>query len=88
MSYVYRIRGRVDSNNAEEVEQELLALHEKHGELSIDADDLVYISSAGLRVLLKLRKMQEELEVKNVSQDINEIFTITGFSDMFTVKKK
>ena len=32
--------------------------------------------------------MQEELEVKNVSQDINEIFTITGFSDMFTVKKK
>ena len=54
--------------------------------LVLDIKGLEYVSSAGLRVLLKVRKMQEELLSQNVSIEINEIFEITGFVDILTIK--
>ena len=46
----------------------------------IDADDLEYISSAGLRVILRVRKLSPELKIINASSAIYEIFEMTGFT--------
>ena len=88
MAYIYKLTGKFDSSNAGELEKALTVAYEEHGTLSLDADELVYISSAGLRVLLKLRKMQGGLEVFNVSNENYEIFEVTGFTDLLDVKTK
>ncbi len=83
------IEGRVDTSNALEVEGKLFNIKndnpDKH--VVLDADKLAYISSAGLRVILKLRKEEPKLAVINVSSDIYEIFQMTGFTEMLTVEK-
>ncbi|MEE3467224.1 MAG: phosphotransferase [Eubacterium sp.] len=55
----------------------------------IDASALDYISSAGLRVLMKLRKQYNKpLIINNVSSDVYEIFETTGFTNLFDVRRK
>lgn len=88
MNHVYKLIGRVDSANADKLEEDLFREFDQHGALSLDADKLEYISSAGLRVLLKLRRRQGSLDVFNVSPDVYDIFVMTGFSDMMDIKKK
>lgn len=83
---LYELVGRIDTTNAGELDQKLTELSET-GKITLDAKKLEYISSAGLRVLLKLRKKQGELVVKNVSQEVYGIFEVTGFSDILTVQK-
>ena len=53
----------------------------------LDASQLEYISSAGLRVLLKLAKAVGDVTVNNVSSDVYEIFSVTGFTEILNVKK-
>lgn len=81
---MYRIKGKIDSTNATEFEKELMAA--KPAE--IDASQLEYISSAGLRVLLKLTKTVGDVTVNNVSGEVYEIFRVTGFTEILTVNKK
>ena len=88
MSHIFKLDGKFDSSNAPQLEKMLNDEYEKHGVLSLDADKLLYISSAGLRVLLKLRKKQGRLEVFNVSPENYEIFEVTGFTDLLDVKTK
>ena len=84
--------GRIDSNNASEIEAQLLdklSRSETCSNIQIDADKLAYISSAGLRVLLKVRKkIAKPLPVLNVSNEIYEIFDVTGFNELLDVHKK
>ncbi len=82
--------GRIDTNNAPVLEQELFASVEANPDADpvIDAENLVYISSAGLRVLMKLRKqIGKNLPILNVSPEVYDIFETTGFTDLFDVKK-
>ena len=83
------LEGRVDAGNAAEVEEQLQAIRRENPGLPtvIDAENLAYISSAGLRVLLRLRKEDAELAVINVSPEVYEILDMTGFTEMLTVKK-
>ena len=83
------LEGRIDSTNVAEAEAAIFELHNQNEGANIvfDAQKLEYISSAGLRVLLKVRKMQDELLIQNVSVEINEIFEITGFSEIMKVEK-
>jgi len=83
------LSGRIDSNNAAAVEQEILAElgAERDIVLILDAEKLDYISSAGLRVILHLKKMIPELSIRNVSSEVYEILEMTGFSEMMTVEK-
>jgi uncharacterized protein (TIGR02172 family) len=53
----------------------------------VDADRLEYISSAGLRVILRLRKEAPKLAIINVASDVYEVFDMTGFTDMVTIEK-
>ena len=84
-----RLNGRVDASNASAVEKEILSAHEaaRDANIVIDAAELEYISSAGLRVLMRLRKEQPSIEMVNVSPEVYEILDMTGFTEMLTVKK-
>jgi uncharacterized protein (TIGR02172 family) len=83
------LNGRVDSANAAEIEAEVNAAHAAApgAPIVMDAEQLAYISSAGLRILLRLRKAEPELSVINVSSEVYEILEMTGFTEMMTIKK-
>lgn len=83
------IEGRVDASNAAEAEKKIFEIKNENKELHtvIDADRLEYISSAGLRVILKLRKDEPKLAIINVSPEVYDVFDMTGFTDMVTVEK-
>ena len=83
------INGRVDATNAPAVEKEIFSIKgENAGKHTvIDADNLEYISSAGLRVILKLRKEEPKLAIINVAPEVYDVFDMTGFTDMVTVEK-
>lgn len=84
------LEGRIDSNNAAQAEQEAMAAvaGAPGAELVLDAEKLEYISSAGLRVLMKLRKKAKKaIPVENVSPEVYDIFDVTGFTDLLDVHK-
>ena len=83
------IEGRVDASNATLAEEQIFSI--KNGNVGkhivVDADKLEYISSAGLRVILRLRKEDAKLAIINVAADVYEVFDMTGFTDMVTIEK-
>ena len=82
-----KVQGSVDSSNAPQFEQELIAAISGNT-LTIDAEELAYISSAGLRVLLKAKKaLDAELTMINVSAEVFEILEMTGFTQILNVRK-
>ena len=86
---VLNLSGRITSANAAEAEQQAnAALGDYSGKaLTLDLNDLEYISSAGLRVLLRLRKRFAGMEMVNVSSDVYEVFEMTGFTEMMPISK-
>ncbi len=83
--------GRIDSNNSAGMEKEIFEIIDGNPDLTVTFDfkGLEYISSAGLRVLLKVRKKKKcEIEITNVSDEVADIFEVTGFSSFFRVRKK
>lgn len=83
------VEGRLDTTTAPALEAEIKALGEDVNSLVLDFEKLEYISSAGLRVLLSAQKLmnkQGTMKVKNVCDDIQEVFEITGFSDILTIE--
>ncbi len=85
------IDGRIDTVNAGDFEKQLLPLSEnKMMKITLDCEKLSYISSSGLRVFLSLLKKSKayggKLVIENMLPEILEIFTMTGFAAMFTIK--
>ena len=79
--------GSVDSSNAAQFEEELLGAISAD-KLTIDAEKLTYISSAGLRVLLKAKKaLSGDLTMVNVSPEVFDIMDMTGFTQILTIQK-
>ncbi|MBR4954596.1 MAG: anti-sigma factor antagonist [Clostridia bacterium] len=83
------IEGRVDASNAADTEKKIFDIKNANAgkHVVLDADNLEYISSAGLRVILKLRKEEPQLAIINVAPEVYEVFDMTGFTDMVTVEK-
>lgn len=86
------LEGRIDATNAPEKEQEIFSVLDaengNYAELEVDAKDLEYISSAGLRVLMKMRKTYgKKLPMVNVSRDVYDILETTKFTEILDVKK-
>ena len=82
------LAGRLDTNTAPELETALNMSLDGVKTLLIDMEQLDYISSAGLRVLLAAQKTmnkQGEMKVLHVNEMIMEIFEVTGFSDILTI---
>ena len=83
--------GYVDSRNARDFEHDVMSAVEAAPGASVvvDADKLDYVSSAGLRVFMKvMRRAKGRLKVLNASPEVYEIFTITGFSELMDVRKR
>lgn len=88
---IISLEGRIDSTNAADFERELTEAVSACGGTQpvLDAAELEFISSAGLRVLMRLRKtLGRELTVRNVSKEVYEIFDVTGFTSLLNVERK
>lgn len=83
------LHGRIDSTNAAEAEKQITAERaaNPHTELVMDAEELEYISSAGLRVILRTRKEEPTLKIIGVTPEVYEIFEMTGFTEMLPVER-
>ena len=83
------LEGRLDTVTSPVLENELKTALAGVEDLIFDMEKLQYISSAGLRVLLSAQKTmnkQGSMVVKNASEDVKEIFDVTGFSDILTIE--
>lgn len=92
MNINIKLSGRIDSASAshaeKEIEQQLSdSKAASTDKVLFDCTDLQYISSTGLRILLKYKKLYPDFEVINLSNDIYNVFEMTGFSKIMTVKK-
>lgn len=82
------LSGRLDTGTAPQLEKELSDLLPTADALTLDLEKLEYISSAGLRVILKTQKALAKkagLTVAHVPEAVQEVFDITGFSDFLTI---
>ena len=85
----FALEGRLDTNTSPELEKELRETLPGVSALELDFENLDYISSAGLRVLLSAQKLmsrQGEMKVTHVNETIMEIFEVTGFTDILTIE--
>ncbi len=88
---VYKLRERVDANNAQEIQKELDELTgDASINLTIDFADNKYISSAGLRTILFIQKKMKKgggtETLINVSDAVKEIFDVTGYSRFLAIE--
>ena len=85
----FYLHGRIDSMNAPDVEDEIVACCNDNpsARVVVDLDDLEYISSAGLRVILRLGKEHPNVVLRNASSTIYEVLDMTGFTELFEVTR-
>lgn len=83
------LAGRIDSSNAKETLDEALALvqQNKASTVVLDCEQLEYLSSAGLRMVLQLRKAVDEVSIVDASPSVYEVFEMTGFTEMLPITK-
>ena len=81
--------GNIDTSNAEAVGAEIDEIRNNNpgGKMVLDLENLKYISSAGLRQILRLKKKEADFEIINCSSDIYEVFEMTGFAEMMSISK-
>lgn len=84
---IINLNGRIDSSNASVVEEKIISEIGNNTEIVLDAKKLEYISSAGLRVILRLKKAHNDLKVINCSPEVYDIFDMTGFTEMMDISK-
>ena len=81
--------GSIDSNNAEPTGKEIGQIRNDnaHTALVLDLENLKYISSAGLRQILQLKKNEKDFKIINVNSDIYDVLDMTGFTEMMDISK-
>ena len=89
--YVVALEGELDTAHAMEVEQAMQPLHELSGQdIVIDCTKLDYIASSGPRILLGLLKSAKansnKVVLKNMNNEIKDVFKMTGFIDLFDIE--
>ena len=84
-----KIIGRLDTTTAPALETAIDGTVSDVQELVLDCSALEYVSSAGLRVILKAQKLmnaQGSMKLTGVNETIMEVFDITGFADILTIE--
>lgn len=81
--------GRLDTDSSVKFETEILDIcnANKHESLILDATELQYVASSGLRVILKIAKSEKNFKIENVSSAIYSVFEMTGFSRIINISK-
>ena len=84
------LKGRLDTVSAPELEKEIGDVLPLTSELTLNLEELDYISSAGLRIVLAMQKAMMakdgKMTLTNVNRTVMDIFEITGFSDILTIE--
>jgi len=83
------VSGRLDTETAPQLDEIVTSSIDGITSLILDIKNLEYISSAGLRVLLKSHKAmtsQGSMKIVNVSDIVRSIFEVTGFTDILTIE--
>ena len=83
------LEGRLDTTTAPQLEAEVKGALTGVTELVMDFSQLEYLSSAGLRVILAAQKImnkQGKMVIRHVNETIQEVFEVTGFSDILTIE--
>ena len=83
------LEGRLDTTTSPELETFLDKIYPSLYEIIFDFEKLDYISSAGLRVVLKAQKMLSErggIRIRNASKLVMSVFEVTGFSDILRIE--
>jgi anti-sigma B factor antagonist len=90
-SLLLKVSGRIDTTTAPELENKVDALMDGIKKIVFDFQDLEYISSAGLRLLLHYQKEMlgngESMVIKNVNEFVMEVFEMTGFKEILTIEE-
>ena len=84
-----QLEGRLDTTTSPQLEAELSASLNGVTQLTLDLQQLAYLSSAGLRVILGAQKRmnkQGQMIVRHVNETIMEVFEVTGFVDILTIE--
>ena len=84
-----KIVGRLDTSTAPALEAAIDGCTADTKELILDCGALEYVSSAGLRVILKAQKLMNargSMKLIGVNETIMEVFDITGFADILTIE--
>ena len=98
MNYSYKLendillvslQGRLDTEASAKFEVEFTEISKEnpHGSLVIDASELEYIASSGLRIMLKMVKTEKNFKIENVSPAVYNVFEVTGFSKIIHMTK-
>ena len=85
------LSGRLDTATSPDVEKDMQVLMDCEGhDIILDCTDLEYISSSGLRLFLNVLKNAKSkgshVYIRGVNADINKVFAMTGFSNLFEFK--
>ena len=87
---IFHLEGELNSYNAEEVEKEIDEAIAKGGfdTIVFEIGGLRYMSSAGLRIVAKLKQQYDDFSIINMSDDIYEVFVMVGFNDLISIQRK
>ena len=84
-----KLSGRIDSTNSADIENDILKQLEGKTDtaVTLDVEELEYISSAGLRVILRVKKTWPDVRIINASPEVYEILETTGFISILEVEE-
>jgi anti-sigma B factor antagonist len=89
-SVTLALGGELTAITAEQLNAAIETAVGETGNLTLDFKDLEYVASAGLRVLLKAQKALDakggKLIIRNVCEEVMNVFEITGFDNMLTIE--
>jgi len=86
-SLTVKLIGKLDTMTAPKLEEELSKKINEVQEIIFDLEKLKYISSSGIRVLLTIKKKIGNMKVLKPTEEVMEVFEITGLSDVFDIEK-
>ena len=88
---ILNLSGEIDSSNAEQIEKQILGIRGGGpcDTVELNCDQLQFVSSAGLRVILTAHKTMSSrngMKVTHVNEIVQEVFDVTGFADILTIE--
>ena len=84
------LEGELNSYNSEETEKEIDSILSKGGFKSVrlDMENLVYISSAGLRIIVRIKQRYDDTILVKVPSGVYDVFDMVGFSNLIKIERK
>jgi len=84
------LKGELNSFNAEEVEKGIDDILKEGGfkSIKLDFDELTYISSAGLRIIVRIKQQYDDTTLVNVPSGVYDIFKMVGFDNIIKIVRK